>query len=75
MTVIDKIHKKAEKLPLSFQQEALNFILFLSKKIKSGKKKTGGLEWSEFSLTEAMRGLENDVFPEYSSADLKESWK
>ena len=29
-------------------------------------------EWSQFSITTALQGIENDEFPEYTKADLKE---
>ncbi len=31
--------------------------------------------WTDFSLTQAMRGLEDDDAPEYTKADLKEKWR
>jgi hypothetical protein len=31
-------------------------------------------EWNQFSLEQAMKGLENDEFPEYTEADLIEKW-
>lgn len=31
--------------------------------------------WSEFSLSQAMKEMENEDFPEYSEADLKEVWR
>ncbi|MDQ3022244.1 MAG: hypothetical protein M3R36_16975 [Bacteroidota bacterium] len=30
--------------------------------------------WSDFSLKNAMRGLEDDNMPKYSLDDLKEKW-
>jgi hypothetical protein len=32
-------------------------------------------EWNQFSLEQAMRGLENDNLPEYSESDLIEKWQ
>ncbi|MBD2570927.1 hypothetical protein [Anabaena lutea] len=32
-------------------------------------------EWNEFSLEQAMRGLENDHLPEYTESDLIEKWQ
>jgi hypothetical protein len=32
-------------------------------------------EWNQFSLEQAMRGLENDHLPEYTEADLIEKWQ
>lgn len=32
-------------------------------------------EWNQFSLEQAMRGLENDNLPEYTESDLIEKWQ
>ncbi|WP_071189231.1 hypothetical protein [Trichormus sp. NMC-1] len=32
-------------------------------------------EWNEFSLEQAMRGLENDHLHEYTESDLIEKWQ
>ena len=32
-------------------------------------------EWNQFSLEQAMRGLENDHLPEYTEADIIEKWQ
>ena len=32
-------------------------------------------EWNQFSLEQAMRGLENDNLPEYTETDLIEKWQ
>jgi hypothetical protein len=32
-------------------------------------------EWNEFSLEQAMRGLEKDHLPEYTESDLIEKWQ
>jgi len=32
-------------------------------------------EWSQFSLAQAMQGLENDSLPEYTERDLKQKWQ
>ena len=32
-------------------------------------------EWNQFSLEQAMKGLENDNLPEYTEADLMEKWQ
>ena len=31
-------------------------------------------DWSDFSIGQAMRGLEDDNLPEYTEEDLKEKW-
>ena len=32
-------------------------------------------EWNQFSLEQAMKGLENDHLPEYTEADIIEKWQ
>ena len=70
MTTAEQINKNLQKLPATFQQQVLDFVEFiLHKRISEDQ------EWSEFSLAQAMRGLENDEMPEYTDADLKEKWR
>lgn len=33
------------------------------------------LEWQEFSLIGASRGVDDDDIPDYTEADFKEKWK
>ena len=70
MTTAEQINKNLQKMPLNFQQQVLDFVEFLLHK-KSHEEK----EWGEFSLAQAMHGLENDEMPEYSEVDLKERWQ
>lgn len=64
MTIAEKIVKHVQSLPESLQAEVLDFVEYLeTKKDKS--------EWSAFSLSNAMRGMENENSP-YSLNDLKE---
>lgn len=69
---VDEIALALEKLPPSLQREALHFIESLAEKAANGDEIQDG-EWYRFSLSEAMRDLENEG-PEYSEADLRESW-
>ncbi len=39
------------------------------------KNNTENEEWNQFSLEQAMRGLENDHLPEYTESDLIEKWQ
>ena len=65
MVLSEKIHKYIQKLPASFQEEVLDYLEFLLLKAEREDK-----EWSRFSLTSAMRGINNE--PElYTLADLK----
>jgi Protein of unknown function (DUF2281) len=70
MMVSEQINGKLQRLPLPLQEEVLDFVEFLLH--KNGDEDS---EWSAFSLTQAMRGLEDDDMPEYSDADLKDKWQ
>ncbi|MFM6080546.1 MAG: hypothetical protein ACKPCI_18895, partial [Dolichospermum sp.] len=41
----------------------------------SYRNNTENEEWNQFSLEQAMRGLENDHLPEYTEADIIEKWQ
>jgi len=74
MSTIDKITTSTKKLPESFQQEVLVFVEFLTNKNSIQEERQNELLWSKFSLSEAMRGLENEDL-QYDESDLKERWK
>jgi hypothetical protein len=74
MVVAEQINNKLQKLPLSFQEEVLHFVEFLSQKAER-ETVNEKQQWSEFSLAQAMRGLEGEDLPEYTEADLKEKWR
>ncbi|HID54575.1 MAG TPA: DUF2281 domain-containing protein [Anaerolineae bacterium] len=77
MTVIDKIHQRVRILPEPLQAEVLDFVEFLlSKKtikLSDDAQDFDDLEWSNLSLTMAMRDMENEEEP-YTIADLKETF-
>jgi hypothetical protein len=59
-------------MPESFQAEILDFVEYLESKIKKGQKvDREETEWSELSLSFAMRDMEEEYSP-YSLNDLKE---
>lgn len=62
----DKIMKEIQDLPESKKAEVLDFVEYL-------KTKADGKDWSIFSLSSAMRDME-DENPPYSLNDLKESF-
>ncbi|WP_353929600.1 hypothetical protein WJM97_14950 [Okeanomitos corallinicola TIOX110] len=49
--------------------------LTLYKPLLANRNNTENEEWNQFSLEQAMRGLENDHLPEYTEADLIEKWQ
>lgn len=75
MVVAEKIARKLENLPVSVQVEVLDFVEFVAKKNQLREVESENSNWSEFSLNQAMKGMENEEFPEYSEADLKEVWR
>lgn len=72
MSLSEKILKHIQELPEPFQAEVLDFVEYLESKIKKGKNlEREEMDWSELSLSFAMRGMEEDYSP-YSLNDLKE---
>jgi len=75
MTLAEKIASHLTDLPESYQAEVLDFVEFLAAKSKAHNESTDQEReaWSEFSLEQAMRGLEDEESL-YSLADLKETF-
>ena len=70
MKTLDQICDEMKTLPEEAQREVLDFVAFLKQKLR---KEDG--RWTELSLTAALRGMEGDVWPEYSEQDFKERWQ
>jgi hypothetical protein len=66
MSLEDKIIKEIQDLPESKKAEVLDFVEYL-------KTKAEDKDWSTFSLSSAMRGME-DEDSLYSLGDLQESF-
>ena len=64
MNLSDKIIETLKSLPESKQVEVFDFIEYIKAKNESS-------EWSNFSLSSAMKGMENEISP-YSLNDIKE---
>ncbi len=71
-TVAERIHQHVQKLPVPFQAEVLDFVEYLLLKIERGDTYRDTLTWSDLSLSLAMRGMEDEDTPDYSTADLKQ---
>ena len=70
MKTSDAINKKVHELPEPLQREVLDFVEYLaSKQVKEDS------DWSEFSLTSALLGFENETGPDYREDDIKEKWQ
>ena len=66
-TVAERIHQHVQKLPVPFQAEVLNFVEYLLLKIERGDVYQDTLTWSDLSLSLAMRGMEDEDTPDYST--------
>ncbi len=66
MLTSEKISQHVKKLPDTLQSEVLDFVEYLLTKIAQDD-----LAWGNFSLDNAMHGLEEESMPTYTLADLK----
>ena len=74
MTMIDQIQKRVLILPEPLQAQVLDFVEFLLLKNETdyNLQDLDNLEWSNLSLTMALRGMEDEEDFGYTVADLKE---
>lgn len=70
MALSEKIKADVEKLPEALQEEVLDFVEYLLMKVEQRENK----EWFTGSLATAMQGMEDEGGPEYTEADLKETF-
>ena len=75
MSAMEQIADRLQMLPPRLQREVLDFIDFLAQRVAQHEDASEEADWTKFSLAQAMNGLENEDSPEYSEADLKETWK
>jgi len=66
MKTSDAINKKLSVLPEPLQREVLDFVEYLA-----SKQERENADWSAFSLACALRGLEDEPWPEYGEKDIK----
>ena len=69
MTVTEQIVMHVKTLTEAAQAEVLDFVGYLASKRE--KVKSDDIEWSEFSLSQAMHGSESEPSP-YSVDDIRE---
>ena len=69
MKLDDVIHQKVQRLPETVQREVLSFVEFVSQ-----RDRVEDDAWSEMSLAGALRGLDDERWPDYTDADLKDHW-
>jgi hypothetical protein len=70
MDTAELVRHKLESLPPDAQREVLDFVEYLEAKHRVEDK-----QWSAFSLTSAMAGMESDEWPEYRDEDFTERWR
>ena len=66
MTLDEKIHRYAQKLPHSYQEELLDFVQYLLQKAEQDEKQ----DWTSLSLSSALRDMQDEPVL-YSTSDLK----
>ncbi|MGB9724086.1 MAG: DUF2281 domain-containing protein [Chloroflexia bacterium] len=71
MVVVERIQRYLQRLPPPLQTEVLDFIEYLLVKAEREER----TEWSNLSLANAMRGMENEAMPVYTIADLRVEFK
>jgi len=67
VNAVDEIRRKAETLPAPLQAEVLDFIDYLSTKLRREDE-----EWGALSLQSALRGMESEDWPDLP---LREQWR
>ena len=75
MMIAEKIQQNLQRLPPSSQAEVLDFVEYLLSKAERTIPRHESEVWSNLSLTLAMRGMENEETPPYTTADLKVSFQ
>ena len=73
MTTAEAIIQHLKSLPDSAQREVLDFVQFIESRRKELTVREEDVGWSDFSITSAMRGMEDERTP-YTLADIKESF-
>jgi len=69
MAIAELVQEKVKLLPEPIQREVLDFVDYLLQKSRQED-----VLWSTLSLRWALRGLEDEEWPEYDAQGLKEKW-
>jgi hypothetical protein len=70
MAVLEQIQKKVKLLPEPTQYQVLDFVDYLL-----SRSRQDDLRWSKLSVRWALRGMEDEEWPEYSIQDMVETWE
>ncbi len=71
MAIVEKIQQYVQRLPAPFQAEVLDFVEYLLSKTEREEPVLEESDWSALALTFAMRGMEDEDIPLYTTSDLK----
>jgi len=70
MELADRICDQVKSLPEDMQREVLDFLEHLTQGLRGED-----AAWSLLSFKAAMRGLEEETWPEYGDNDFVEKWQ
>lgn len=70
MKAAERIYEKVSALPEHLQLQVLDFVEHLTRRLREED-----TDWSELSLATALRGLEDEAWPQYGEEDFKEKWQ
>ena len=73
MAVAEQILQRVQRLPSPLQTEVLHYVEYLLTKVEEENWEGERQDWSNLSLSLAMRGME-DEDADYDESDLKESF-
>ena len=72
MSVAEIIFEKVQHMPKTKQMEILHFVEFMD--ITKSKHHATDKDFSNLSLSLAMKGMENESMPDYSIKDIKQKF-
>jgi hypothetical protein len=70
MSTAEKIYRQAESLPEPAQRAVLQIVELLTEKSSVEDE-----EWSRFSLSTVVEGMEDEQWPDYTAAPHFEKWQ
>jgi hypothetical protein len=74
MRVSERIYEEVKKLPEPLQAEVLHFVEYLASRTERQGTLENELTSASLSLSLAMRGMEDEDIPSYSTNDLREAF-
>lgn len=75
MRVSERINEEVKKLPEALQSKVLDFVQYLASRVERESTLDHELTAAGVSLSLAMRGMEDEETPSYSSQDLRETFQ